>query len=95
MAHLRDKQTNKIYELTGSVNKIGRDETNSIYIHEDQYVSRHHARVLLMQGKYFVEDLESTNGTLYNGDELVDRKVLNDGDIITVGKTEFIFESQD
>ncbi len=90
-AYLLDKLTNQRYNLENSVNKIGRDESNAVYLMEDQYVSRHHARVVLMQGKYYVEDLESTNGTLYNGEDLVERKLLKPGDCITIGKTELVF----
>lgn len=90
-AYLLNKMTNQRYVLSQSVNKIGRDETNTVYLTEDQYVSRHHARVMLMQGNYFVEDLESTNGTLFNGEPLVKRKPLKIGDCVTIGKTDLIF----
>jgi hypothetical protein len=53
-------------------------------------VSRRHARILLREGQYVIEDLGSTNGTFVNrGRRLIpgDRQPLQDGDEIIVGKT--------
>jgi len=90
-AFLLNKLTNDKFELTQSVSKIGRDQTNNISITNDHYISRHHAWVLQMQGGYWVEDLGSTNGTLLNGDVLSERKQIFPGDRLTFGKTELVF----
>lgn len=53
-------------------------------------VSRRHARITLREGKYFLEDLGSTNGTFVNrGKRLLPghQHPLQDGDEIIVGKT--------
>ncbi len=53
-------------------------------------VSRRHARITLREGKYFLEDLGSTNGTFVNrGKRLQPGQLqpLQDGDEIIVGKT--------
>lgn len=53
-------------------------------------VSRRHARITLRDGKYFLEDLGSTNGTFVNrGKRLLPGHPhpLQDGDEIIVGKT--------
>lgn len=53
-------------------------------------VSRRHARIILTNGQYFLEDLGSTNGTFINrGKRLAPghRQALCDGDEIIVGKT--------
>lgn len=54
---------------------------------EDDGVSRHHARLTCTpEGRVYVEDLGSTNGTLVN-DERVASRELADGDKIYLGRT--------
>ncbi|MBA3513218.1 MAG: FHA domain-containing protein [Pyrinomonadaceae bacterium] len=53
-------------------------------------ISRRHARITIREGKYFLEDLGSTNGTFVNrGKRLLPGhpQPLFDGDEIIVGKT--------
>jgi hypothetical protein len=53
-------------------------------------VSRRHARIMLDEGHYFLEDQGSTNGTFVNRGKRLQpgqRHPLNDGDEIIVGKT--------
>ena len=77
---------------------IGRwDADNGIFpdVDLDSYdqeakVSRRHARIVVRDGRYFVEDLGSTNGTYINrGRRLLPGtpEPLSDGDEIIVGKT--------
>jgi len=70
---------------------IGRDGSCDIPI-DNIAVSREHARITKEQsriskgpGDYFVEDMGSANGTFVNGHK-VDKKMLNTGDEITIGK---------
>jgi hypothetical protein len=91
-AHLYNKGTDERFPLTQSVSKIGRDQTNSIALPKDSYISRHHAWVLFIKGSYWVEDLGSTNGTLLNGELLTERKQIFPGDCLKLGRTELIFE---
>jgi hypothetical protein len=90
-AFLYNKATGERFQLSQSVSKIGRDQTNNISVTNDHYISRHHAWVLQMQGGYWVEDLGSTNGTFLNGDVLSERRQIFAGDRITFGKTELVF----
>ena len=91
-AVLINKGTNERFPLTQSVSKIGRDQTNSIPLPKDSYISRHHAWVLFIKGSYWVEDLGSTNGTLLNGELLNERKQIFPGDCLKLGRTELVFE---
>lgn len=66
---------------------IGRSPTNDIVI-VDPYVSRRHARIFYRDGKWYIEDLGSTNGTVVDGEPLEDKPVeLKDGSEIVVGLT--------
>ena len=62
---------------------IGRDPHCGICL-KDPGASRQHARIYHDQGVRMVEDLNSSNGTLLNGERLT-RARLNDGDKILIG----------
>jgi len=51
---------------------------------EDAMVSRHHARVVLMNGQYVVEDMGSSNGVFYQ-EQRVMRHGLRHGDAVRCG----------
>lgn len=69
---------------------LGRDNNNSIII-KDPYISKKHLKFIIEDKKYYIEDLESNNGTFVNGTKLKERALLNNGDNITVGQVRFIF----
>src|SRR6478609_11384350 len=73
------------YELGLTEISIGRADTCTICVNTDQ-VSRKHATVQAILGKYYLVDLRSTNGTFVN-EQKVERAKLLDGDQIRVGKT--------
>jgi pSer/pThr/pTyr-binding forkhead associated (FHA) protein len=54
-------------------------------------VSGHHASVARDGDHFVVEDLHSTNGTFVN-ERRVSRHVLQDGDVLLVGKHQLVFE---
>ena len=70
---------------------IGRGMRNDIQI-KDAVVSKYHARIFKDEELYFLEDLNSSNGTFLNG-ELVGDEVIEiiDGDLISIGKVQFMF----
>jgi pSer/pThr/pTyr-binding forkhead associated (FHA) protein len=78
-----------IVQLLGRRTTIGRTPDNDIRI-DAEFISRHHAVVLLYGSKTVIEDLNSTNGTFVNA-ERVNRRTLKEGDIVTLGKSEFRF----
>lgn len=78
------------FDLFGGVS-LGRSADVDIRI-DDRYASGMHARVFNRSGAYFVEDLNSTNGTLLNSRELHGEAELTPGDMIRIGDTEFRFE---
>ena len=70
--------------------KIGRKEDNHIYISHDTEISGCHARIVTEKGKYYIEDLSSTNGTFVNGTLINNRVELNNNFKFRLGKVEFI-----
>jgi len=63
---------------------IGRNAENDIVI-ENLAVSKMHARIVEQDGAYYIEDLNSTNGTYLNKIRIT-KKDLKNNDIIIVGK---------
>ena len=78
------------FDLFGGVS-LGRSADADIRL-DDRYASGFHARVFNRSGNYFAEDLNSTNGTLLNSQELHGEAGLRPGDVIRIGDTEFRFE---
>jgi len=76
-------------DLTGDAVTIGRKPDNTLSI-DDSAVSARHARVTRIHAVYFIEDLQSTNGTFVN-DKRIDRHQLRDTDVITIGRHRIIF----
>jgi len=68
---------------------VGRDADNSIEL-DDALVSRHHAVIQKVKDEFFVEDLDSTNGTFVNSQPVPPGKYvrLHPSDIITIGRAQ-------
>ena len=71
---------------------IGRDSNNGICIKNNDTVGRNHAQVLFRQGKFWLHDLASTNGSFVNGKK-VEKHDLIEGDEIRLGTKILIFKS--
>ncbi|HEY4102798.1 MAG TPA: FHA domain-containing protein, partial [Polyangiaceae bacterium] len=72
-------------DLTNEEVSIGRSEQCTVSVNSD-LVSRRHAVVNRILGRYIVVDLKSTNGTFVN-DQRIERAELKDGDLLRAGKT--------
>lgn len=67
---------------------IGRGKNNVILI-EDPYVSVNHARIIMKNNAYYIEDKNSSNGTILNGEKIGEIKKLKKDDEIEIGKMIF------
>ena len=67
---------------------IGRSDGVAIHVpsSSDIYVSRVHAKIWLENSRYWLEDLNSTNGTTVNSIEITNRFELREGDEIRIGR---------
>jgi pSer/pThr/pTyr-binding forkhead associated (FHA) protein len=68
---------------------IGRGEEASLRIADDHRASRKHAIIGLQDGKAYVLDLSSTNGTYIGKIHVRGREPLKEGDIVFIGRTYF------
>lgn len=78
------------FDLIGGLS-IGRSQEADLRI-DDRYASGLHARIFSRDGRTYVEDMSSTNGTLLNDATLRGEAELVDGDVVRIGDTEFRFE---
>jgi pSer/pThr/pTyr-binding forkhead associated (FHA) protein len=78
------------FDLIGGLS-IGRSSEADLRI-DDRYASGLHARIFSRDGRTYVEDMSSTNGTLLNDATLQGEAELIDGDVVRIGDTEFRFE---
>lgn len=76
------------FELDGEMT-IGRSPGCGIATTYDIYSSTLHARVFHQDGRLFVEDLGSTNGTFVNSERIAKPTKLGRGDLVQVGATVF------
>ncbi len=88
MPRLRVEQKHdKAYdvELDKDILSIGRSSSNDL-VFNHLSLSRHHARVLKKEDKWYVEDSGSRNGTFLNGVRIRQTTALKSGDMIQLGE---------
>ena len=72
---------------------IGREDGNSVKLN-DERVSRYHIKIQEDHEKLVLTDLESTNGTRVNGED-VQLRILRYGDVIAVGRSVLLYGTRD
>ena len=88
---LTEGMTGRACELTAERTTIGRVEDNAFQIPEPS-ISSHHCEVLLQGNEVKIRDLNSTNGTFIN-DQQITEAVLSPGQTLRLGKVEMRLES--
>jgi hypothetical protein len=78
------------FDLIGGLS-IGRSGEADLRI-DDRYASGLHARIFSREGRTYIEDMSSTNGTQLNDASLRGEAELIDGDLVRIGDTELRFE---
>jgi pSer/pThr/pTyr-binding forkhead associated (FHA) protein len=79
----------KVHALNESVVNIGRRLENHLVI-DDPRVSRNHAQLRAIKGRFVLFDLNSTGGTFVNG-QRTSQTVLYPGDVISLAGVALIF----
>ncbi len=74
------------------VTTLGRGPTNTIIL-PDSFASTGHARIMLRGTQWWLEDLESRNGTRLNGVPITGLVVLSSDDVIDIGRVKLRFEA--
>jgi len=83
----------RVFDNLATPVTIGREEGNTIQLN-DERVSRFHLKIQEDQGRLVLTDLQSTNGTKVNGEDM-QLRILRYGDMITVGRSVLLFGSRE
>ena len=84
--------TQERYVLDGPLVTLGRAPENHIVLPDDGYASASHAKIFFDQGRWWLEDLMSSNGTAVNDQIISSLHALMPQDCIKVGRTTFRIE---
>lgn len=76
------------------VTTAGRADNNPMIL-DDPFASTHHAMFLWRENAWWLEDLESHNGTFLNGERILKPTQLISGDRIRIGQTTLRFDAFD
>ena len=82
--------------LLGGTMTIGRDTAKVAWdiAVQDHALSRPHAKIERQDDDFTLTDLGSANGTRVNGTKITEPTSLQDGDVITMGQTTFLFRTR-
>jgi len=79
----------KVFSLDHAVTNIGRRLDNHLVV-DDPRVSRYHAQIRYVRGRFIIFDLNSTGGTFVNGQRTT-QSVLYPGDVISLAGLPMVF----
>jgi hypothetical protein len=104
LSSLADKKSELILKALDEINYndiiistfpffIGKLKKNVDYCLEKDVISRYHAKITTEDERYFITDLNSTNGTYINGEALMtyQKKEIKIGDEIVLADIRFLF----
>ncbi|MBX9686562.1 MAG: FHA domain-containing protein [Candidatus Obscuribacterales bacterium] len=78
--------------LDGPSVTVGRGPSNMLILDSDEFVSNQHARIYWAEGGWWIEDLNSSNGTSVDDQIVSAPRKLAPGNVIKVGRTKFRIE---
>ena len=83
------KQRGKVLNISLAQFLIGRDPQCHLRP-ASPMISKRHCAIIQRDGKIFIRDFDSTNGTLVNGEPVIEKQ-LSDGDLIAIGQNTLRF----
>ena len=79
----------RVVALPNEMVTVGRAPDNDVVV-SDPATSGRHGRIEMRAGAFWISDLGSTNGTLVNGEPVIEKQ-LSDGDLIAIGQNTMRF----
>jgi pSer/pThr/pTyr-binding forkhead associated (FHA) protein len=87
---LKGERTDKTFPLNEEVTVLGSDATCEIVLGDNQ-VSKRHDRTTRKHDGFYIEVLQSTNGTRVANWTLTESPRLKDGDLIEIGSMKLLY----
>jgi hypothetical protein len=79
----------RVVALPSQMVTVGRAPDNDVVV-GDPATSGRHGRIEMRAGVFWISDLGSTNGTMVNGEPVIEKQ-LSDGDVIAIGQNTIRF----
>lgn len=74
-----DVQTGAVYRVQEAGAVLGRERARTDIVFRDESISKRHARVFVQDGQWFLEDLDSSNGTYVRNERVFEPTMLREG----------------
>jgi pSer/pThr/pTyr-binding forkhead associated (FHA) protein len=91
MAQLVYRNSGEVIDIDHWETSIGKSRSNDIVLNYPQ-VSRFHAVIAKKKRDWLVTDTFSKTGVFVNGEPIVNKEIIEDGDIISIGGIELVFQ---
>jgi predicted component of type VI protein secretion system len=91
---LNDRVITRFTTHEGSKLIIGRSPDADVVI-DNTAISRHHSSLELRDGRHYLADLKSTNGTTVNGKKIASKVPITEKDVIFIGKFRLLQSAAD
>ena len=87
------------FKFNGTPITMGRHPNDDVFLPFDLRISRHHARIELEEGNYYIEDVGprakgSTNGTYLNDIRVTGKTLILPGDVFLLGSVWLKFSAE-
>jgi hypothetical protein len=89
---IEGERTGQMVRLERREITIGRSPDSDLIV-DDEYASTHHAKLILINNDWLIQDLNSTNGTYLDGSRVGTPAVVKLNTPVRVGKTVFELRS--
>jgi len=86
---IQDLTSGEVYDIGPNGATLGRESARTDISIPDEAISKKHARILLLDGQWYLEDLNSSNGTFIDGGRIHAQALLENGTGFSLSQRNF------